>query len=222
MTSKRRLRLGAGGAAAGRRGAGAPGAQPAAGLAARAGRPSESRPAAGAAAAVPGGSAGAVCSPSGRRQLPSHAGQVSLAGRRGREQGETIEQAALREAREEIGARPGRRPRCSGALTPLHIPVSGFVLHPVVGVDGLRGPTSGWRTTKWSRSWSPRLDDLLDPAAVSRIASPAEIGPVPDVPISRSTAPSSGGPPPWCSPNVPGSSPARGSGRCAIWPLRAS
>jgi len=63
-------------------------------------------------------------------QLAHHRGQVSLPGG-AVEAGETVEEAALREAREEVGldaAEVSLRLR----LTPLHIPVSGYVLHPVV------------------------------------------------------------------------------------------
>jgi len=68
--------------------------------------------------------------------LPQHAGQVSLPGG-AVEPRETIEQGALREAQEEVGLDPGRV-RVLGQLSPLHIPVSRFVLHPVVGVADTR------------------------------------------------------------------------------------
>lgn len=71
-----------------------------------------------------------------RAVLPHHSGQVSLPGG-AREPGETIEQAAVREAAEEIGVDPGSL-RIVGRLTPLHIPVSGFTLHPVVAVSYAR------------------------------------------------------------------------------------
>jgi 8-oxo-dGTP pyrophosphatase MutT (NUDIX family) len=62
--------------------------------------------------------------------LRRHGGQISLPGGVV-EPGETFEQAALREANEEVAlAADGVRMR--GALTPLDIPVSGFRLHPVV------------------------------------------------------------------------------------------
>jgi 8-oxo-dGTP pyrophosphatase MutT (NUDIX family) len=58
------------------------------------------------------------------------------------ETGETVEQAAVREAAEEIGVDPASV-RIVGALTPLHIPVSGFTLHPIVAVSDERPPFTG-------------------------------------------------------------------------------
>jgi len=66
--------------------------------------------------------------------LGRHRGQVSLPGGVV-EPGETIEQAAFREAHEEI-ALARDRINVLGALTPLDIPVSGFRLHPIVAAGG--------------------------------------------------------------------------------------
>ena len=68
--------------------------------------------------------------------LRRHAGQVSLPGG-ATDEGETLAQAALREAQEEIGVDPARV-RILGELTPVHVLVSGFTLHPIVGITDQR------------------------------------------------------------------------------------
>jgi 8-oxo-dGTP pyrophosphatase MutT (NUDIX family) len=64
--------------------------------------------------------------------LRRHAGQISLPGG-ATDPGETLAEAALREAHEEIGVDPSAV-RVLGELTPVHVLVSGFTLHPIVGV----------------------------------------------------------------------------------------
>jgi 8-oxo-dGTP pyrophosphatase MutT (NUDIX family) len=68
--------------------------------------------------------------------LRRHAGQISLPGG-ATEPGETLAEAALREAQEEIGVEPSRV-RILGQLTPVFVLVSGFTLHPIVGVTDRR------------------------------------------------------------------------------------
>lgn len=63
--------------------------------------------------------------------MQNHAGQISLPGG-AVEADETVEQGALREAEEEIGVFAAHV-RVLGPLTPLHVPVSRFVVHPFVG-----------------------------------------------------------------------------------------
>jgi 8-oxo-dGTP pyrophosphatase MutT (NUDIX family) len=98
--------------------------------------------------------------------LPNHAGQVSLPGG-AVDPGESIEDAALREAEEEVGlARAGVL--VLGGLTPLHIPVSGFVLHPVVGVATTR-PDMRPEPGEVDRIIEAPVADLLDPARHRRV-----------------------------------------------------
>jgi 8-oxo-dGTP pyrophosphatase MutT (NUDIX family) len=85
--------------------------------------PSDARAAAGLLLLYPGERA------SGLRR---HAGQVSLPGG-ATDPGETLVQTALREAHEEVGVDPARV-RVLGELTPVYVLVSGFTLHPIVGV----------------------------------------------------------------------------------------
>ena len=76
--------------------------------------------------------------------MRTHTGQVSLPGG-AVDAGESFEAAALREAVEEVGVDPADV-TILGRLTSLHIPVSGFLLHPVVGVASGR---PRFQTAEW-------------------------------------------------------------------------
>jgi 8-oxo-dGTP pyrophosphatase MutT (NUDIX family) len=93
--------------------------------------------------------------------LEHHGGQVSLPGGV-IDPGETFEQAALREAHEEVGLSPDTV-RVLGALTALDIPVSGFRLQPIVAVTGTR-PHLVRSDSEVARILEIDLDDLVDPA----------------------------------------------------------
>ncbi len=64
-----------------------------------------------------------------------HSGQISFPGGQYDPNDGTLEQTALREAHEEIGV-PPETVTLAGALTELYIPVSNFLVHPVVGFTG--------------------------------------------------------------------------------------
>jgi 8-oxo-dGTP pyrophosphatase MutT (NUDIX family) len=104
--------------------------------------------------------------------LRSHTGQVSLPGG-AVDLEESIETAALREASEEVGIPPASV-RLLGRLTPVHIPVSGYLLHPVIGVLDDR-PTL--RAAEWevARILEVPISLLLDTSHVKRQTRVREI-----------------------------------------------
>lgn len=61
-----------------------------------------------------------------------HSGQVGFPGGRHEPEDSSFEATALRETQEEIGLDPAGI-QILGALTPLYIPVSNFIVHPFVG-----------------------------------------------------------------------------------------
>jgi 8-oxo-dGTP pyrophosphatase MutT (NUDIX family) len=98
--------------------------------------------------------------------LGRHRGQISLPGGV-LEPGETEEQAAVREAHEEIGVDPAEV-RTIGRLSPLDIPVSGFRLHPIVAV-ALHRPTFRPADREVARILEVPLEELLAPGCVAEI-----------------------------------------------------
>jgi 8-oxo-dGTP pyrophosphatase MutT (NUDIX family) len=96
--------------------------------------------------------------------LGRHSGQVSLPGGV-IEPDETVEQAALREAHEEVGL-DSAGVRTLGFLTPVEIPVSGFRLHPVVACTPER-PTLTPHDREVARIIELDLERLLDERAMS-------------------------------------------------------
>ncbi len=88
-----------------------------------------------------------------------HGGQVSLPGG-AVDRHETIEEAAVREAMEEIGLEPDGL-TLVGGLSPLHVSVSGFALHPVVAVMP-HAPTLVAAEHEVARILEASLSDLLD------------------------------------------------------------
>lgn len=73
-----------------------------------------------------------------RPDLPHHGGQISLPGG-GLEPGESPVAGALRETHEELGVDPALV-RVVGTLSTLWVIVSGFVVHPIVGIADERPP----------------------------------------------------------------------------------
>jgi 8-oxo-dGTP pyrophosphatase MutT (NUDIX family) len=98
--------------------------------------PSDARIAAGLLLLYPGSDGPSIPLTVRSSTLRRHAGQISLPGG-ATDEGETLVEAALREAHEEIGVDPARV-RVLGELTPVHVLVSGFTLHPIVGITDER------------------------------------------------------------------------------------
>lgn len=109
-----------------------------------------------------------------RHDLAEHGGQVSLPG--GELDGEeTTTQAALRETEEEVGV-SRRHVDLVGSLTPLHIPVSRFILHPIVG-HAVRRPPMTPSENEVARVLEPSLASLALPSNWSHRRSEHRDGP---------------------------------------------
>lgn len=93
--------------------------------------------------------------------LNSHAGQISFPGGR-REEGETLEATALREAHEEVGVEPAAL-TILGELTSLYILPSDYEVHPFVAWhDGQ--PTFTRQADEVDEILEVPIAHLLDPA----------------------------------------------------------
>jgi len=90
-----------------------------------------------------------------------HRSQISFPGG-ARENGELFVETALREAEEEIGIRP-ETVEVLGEMVPLSIPVSGFVVHPFVGITPER-PEYRIDPVEVAGVIEAPLSHLLDPA----------------------------------------------------------
>jgi len=102
--------------------------------------------------------------------VQSHKGQISLPGGAREAQDTTLADTAVRETCEELGV-PPHAIELLGTLTPLHIPVSGFCVHPYVGYSD-RIPVFVPRSEEVAEVLEAPLLLLLDPATrrvVSRV-----------------------------------------------------
>lgn len=92
--------------------------------------------------------------------VETHKGQISLPGG-AREGNESLQETALREAQEEVGADPAQI-QVLGALSWIYIPPSNFCLHPFVGYTPRR-PAFQTFAGEVAELIEAPLADLLDP-----------------------------------------------------------
>jgi 8-oxo-dGTP pyrophosphatase MutT (NUDIX family) len=127
--------------------------------------PSDARLAAGLVLLYPGARGPSIPLTVRASGLKRHAGQISLPGG-ATDPGETLAQAALREAHEEIGVDPARV-RVLGELTPVHVIVSGFTLHPIVGITDER-PAFQLAAHEVEEVIEISIEDLQDASSIRR------------------------------------------------------
>jgi 8-oxo-dGTP pyrophosphatase MutT (NUDIX family) len=125
--------------------------------------PSDARAAAGLLLLYPGDDGPSIPLTVRASGLRRHAGQISLPGG-ATDAGETVIQAALREAHEEIGVDPARV-RVLGELTPVYVLVSGFTLRPIVGITDER-PLFAPAAHEVQEVLEVSLDDLRDASRI--------------------------------------------------------
>lgn len=90
-----------------------------------------------------------------------HSGQISFPGGKFEESDKNIIETALRETQEEIGINP-EMVDIYGQLTPLHIPVSNFIVHPVIGIHKT-SPSFKIDPLEVKKVIEVKLNDLLNP-----------------------------------------------------------
>ncbi len=111
------------------------------------------------------------------RSLRSHAGQPSFPGgaldpQDGDPEGEGPVRAALREAREETGLDPSGV-QIFGVLPRLYIPVSGFVVTPVLGWWREPSPVGAVDPAETARVFTVPVADLADPDHRATVTHPS-------------------------------------------------
>lgn len=99
--------------------------------------------------------------------VATHKGQISLPGG-GREGQESLQETALREAREELDIDTGQVEILGAPLTPLFIPISGFWVTAFVGYYCCDEPQPRASAGEVYEILPTRLADLLDENNVSR------------------------------------------------------
>lgn len=97
--------------------------------------------------------------------VATHKGQISLPGG-SREPGESLQETALREAREELDIDPTQVEILGEPLTPLYIPVSDFWVTAFVGYYCCSEPVLTASVAEVFEVLPTRLADLLDESAV--------------------------------------------------------
>lgn len=90
-----------------------------------------------------------------------HSGQISFPGGKYEEGDKSIIETALRETHEEIGINP-EMVDIYGQLTPLHIPVSNFIVYPIIGIHKTT-PLFDIDPLEVKKVIEVRLSDLLNP-----------------------------------------------------------
>lgn len=105
-----------------------------------------------------------------------HSGQIALPGGKTEEGDLSAQQTALREFFEETGS--SLEPTVIGGLTPVHIPVSSFIVHPFVAYT-LEKPAFSISSREVAQLLELPISDLLSPALVKETT----IEPVPGMKI---------------------------------------